>query len=193
MPGENDPSVSATLAQTLSFAPAAAGVRPDPRLLYETEADYVWNALARLGIPERDCEDLAHDVFATAFRRLDSYDPRLPLQPWLFGICFKLANRFRRLVRHDREVRPEAIGGIDPSPAPDEAAATRQARQLVQRALQQLSEDWRAVFVMHELEEHVMPHIAEALEIPLNTAYSRLRLARADFATAVKQLSGGRE
>ena len=40
-----------------------------------------------------------------------------------------------------------------------------------------------------------MPVIAEALAIPLNTAYSRLRLARRDFADAVTRLQkrrGGR-
>ena len=53
--------------------------------------------------------------------------------------------------------------------------------------------DCRAVMVMHELEGHSVPHIAEVLGIPLNTAYSRLRLARAEFAKAVARLrpSGG--
>ena len=51
--------------------------------------------------------------------------------------------------------------------------------------------DRRAVFVMHDIDGHVMPDIATALGIPLNTAYSRLRLARADFAVAVKRAQGG--
>jgi RNA polymerase sigma-70 factor, ECF subfamily len=37
-----------------------------------------------------------------------------------------------------------------------------------------------------------MPDIAAALGVPLNTAYSRLRLARADFAAAVARLQGER-
>ena len=44
---------------------------------------------------------------------------------------------------------------------------------------------------MHDIDGHVMPDIAAALGVPLNTAYSRLRLARADFAAAVKRLQGG--
>jgi len=44
------------------------------------------------------------------------------------------------------------------------------------------------VFILHELDECTMPEIAEALGIPLNTAYSRLRLASADLAATVRRL-----
>jgi len=59
------------------------------------------------------------------------------------------------------------------------------------RALEELDLDRRAVFVMHDIDGHVMPDIAAALGVPLNTAYSRLRLARADFAAAVERVRGG--
>src|SRR2546425_583543 len=38
-----------------------------------------------------------------------------------------------------------------------------------------------------DLDGQKMPEIADALDIPLNTAYSRLRLARAQFAATVKR------
>ena len=44
------------------------------------------------------------------------------------------------------------------------------------------------MFVMHELDGHAAPEIADAMGIPLNTAYSRLRLARQDFAAAIKRI-----
>jgi RNA polymerase sigma-70 factor (ECF subfamily) len=53
--------------------------------------------------------------------------------------------------------------------------------------LEQLTEDRRAVFVLSELEQMGMPQIAEILRIPLNTAYSRLRLARRDFSRNLKR------
>ena len=40
---------------------------------------------------------------------------------------------------------------------------------------------------MHELDGHAMPEIAAALGVPLNTAYSRLRLAREQFALVVRR------
>jgi DNA-directed RNA polymerase specialized sigma24 family protein len=43
--------------------------------------------------------------------------------------------------------------------------------------------DRRAVFVMHALDEIPVPEIASTLAIPLNTAYSRMRLARWRYLT----------
>jgi RNA polymerase sigma-70 factor (ECF subfamily) len=44
---------------------------------------------------------------------------------------------------------------------------------------------------MHDLDEVGMPEVAETLGIPLNTGYSRLRLARKELAEAVRRLAGG--
>jgi RNA polymerase sigma-70 factor (ECF subfamily) len=49
------------------------------------------------------------------------------------------------------------------------------------RLLDQLSPDQRDVFVLAELEQLTAPEIAVATSTPLNTVYSRLRLARARF------------
>jgi RNA polymerase sigma-70 factor (ECF subfamily) len=51
--------------------------------------------------------------------------------------------------------------------------------------LAELDEPKREVFVLAEVEEMTMPEIASALEIPLNTAYSRLRAARQAFEAAL--------
>jgi RNA polymerase sigma-70 factor (ECF subfamily) len=55
------------------------------------------------------------------------------------------------------------------------------------KALDGLDLDRRAVFVMHELDEIPVPEVANTLAIPLNTAYSRLRLARVDVAAAIQR------
>lgn len=47
----------------------------------------------------------------------------------------------------------------------------------------------RAVFILHELDEEPMPAVAETLGIPLNTGYSRLRVARDEFTTALRRLT----
>jgi RNA polymerase sigma-70 factor (ECF subfamily) len=60
-----------------------------------------------------------------------------------------------------------------------------QAAAKVKRILDKMDEDKRLVFVLVELEQLSVPEVAEMLEIKLNTAYSRLRLARAEFEAAV--------
>ncbi len=39
---------------------------------------------------------------------------------------------------------------------------------------------------MAVIEEHSIPEVAEAMGIPLNTAYSRLRVAREEFVAAIR-------
>jgi RNA polymerase sigma-70 factor (ECF subfamily) len=57
--------------------------------------------------------------------------------------------------------------------------------ELFEAALATMDLDQRAVFTLFELEGVRGPEVAEALEIPLGTAYSRLRLAREAFRRAV--------
>ena len=63
-----------------------------------------------------------------------------------------------------------------------------EARDVVLRALEALDFDRRTVIVMHDLEGFDAPEIAAQLGALLNTVYSRLRLARADFRAAVEVL-----
>ncbi len=88
-------------------------------------------------------------------------------------------------VREEHDAPDEAHG-------PEELVARRQARTIVDRALLEVPAERRVVFVMHELEGFGIPEVAQSLEVPLNTAYSRLRLARRDFADAVQRLKGAR-
>jgi RNA polymerase sigma-70 factor (ECF subfamily) len=158
--------------------------------VYAAELGYVWSALRRLGVQERDLEDLCHDVFVIVFRNLAVYDARRPIRPWLFGIAFRVASDYRRSARHRREVAGTTREPVCTAPVAEEVMLRRERQRLVARALEELELDRRAVFVMHDIDGHVMPDIAAALGVPLNTAYSRLRLARADFAAAVRRAQG---
>ena len=57
------------------------------------------------------------------------------------------------------------------------------------RALDRVDIGRRAVFILADLEGRAVPEIATELGIPLNTAYSRLRLAREEFAAAALRLA----
>lgn len=156
--------------------------------IYESQLDYVWHTLRRLGAPERDREDLAHDVFVVVHRRLASYDPSRSLRAWLFGIAYRVLSDYRRSARVRREVvtdaePPASLGG-------PERIRAREDRALVLAALAELELVRRAVFVMHELDGMTIPEIAEVIDAPRNTLYSHLRRARREFAAAVRRLSG---
>jgi RNA polymerase sigma-70 factor, ECF subfamily len=61
------------------------------------------------------------------------------------------------------------------------------ARQMVSRGLEALNLDKRVVLIMHDLEQIPAPEIALELGVPVNTVYSRLRLARESFKAAIDQ------
>jgi RNA polymerase sigma-70 factor (ECF subfamily) len=56
---------------------------------------------------------------------------------------------------------------------------------LLESVLAELDEPKREVFVMVEVLEMTVPEVVQSLEIPLNTAYSRLRMARQAFEEAL--------
>ena len=172
-------------------APLAPLPLPSFAEIFDAHFGYVWNTLRRLGVRESEAQDQTQEVFVVVSSLLGDYDPARPIRPWLFGIAYRVAARWRALARHRREVAMDAPPDpADPRPAADDALAAHEARELVLRALDTMDLERRAVFVMNLLDEQPMPAVAEALGIPLNTAYSRLRLAREDFETAVKRLRG---
>jgi RNA polymerase sigma-70 factor (ECF subfamily) len=161
---------------------------PDFSTLYRCEFSYVWKTLRRLGAPARDLEDLVHDVFVVVHRHLADYDSERPLRPWLFGIAMRVLSDFRRVLRNRSEIPSEIGDAVDGAPGPDARVAESEARAVLMKALDGLDLDRRAVFVMHDLDEIAAPEIAAALTVPLNTVYSRLRLARADVAATIRRL-----
>jgi RNA polymerase sigma-70 factor (ECF subfamily) len=166
----------------------AASFRP----IFEGEFAYVWNTLRRLGVRPEDLEDVTHEVFLRLFRRLGDYDPGRPLRSWVFGFAYRCASDYRRLARHRREVA--STSGRDPDdlpdtgPSPEERLDAGDRRAFLERALDALPLERRALFVLHELEERPVSEIAATLGVPVDTAWSRLRTAREEFGAAVKRL-----
>jgi RNA polymerase sigma-70 factor (ECF subfamily) len=167
---------------------APPAVVPDFRELFETQFSYVWHALKRLGIAERDLEDLTQQVFMQVHGQLPKFVSSRPLRPWLFSFAYNAASNYRALSRHRVELSIVVPEQQDSAPAIDEQLITRQELELAELALSRVALDRRAVLLLHEVEGHSMPELAESLGIPLNTAYSRLRLARREYEQAVRHL-----
>ncbi|HEY1099591.1 MAG TPA: RNA polymerase sigma factor [Myxococcota bacterium] len=184
---------AAPVAHSPSLPPPSAAVSFDD--VYAREVRWVWRALWRLGVPDRDLEDVAHDVFVVVHRKLADYDQSRPLRPWLFGICFRVALDRRRKHAVQREL-PTDMSDLDEradARVVDAVDVVRhhERQALVQAALATLPLEQRALFVLHELEGVAVADCVTTLAAPLNTLYSRLRLARASFARAIARLGDG--
>jgi RNA polymerase sigma-70 factor (ECF subfamily) len=178
--------MAASLALGAAAQPGTATVQ-DFSAFYDDHFDFVWRSLRRLGVPESALDDATQEVFVVAFRRQRDFEGRSSLKTWLFGIAW---NRARELARGARR-RPQAAlaESLEQSSEADaeQAAMRSQELRLVYRVLGELTPERRAVLVMTEMEEMSAAEIVEVLGIPLNTVYSRLRLARRDFEAALKR------
>lgn len=159
------------------------------RELFESEFAYVARTLRYLGVHGHDLEDVTHDVFLHVYRHLHEFDAARPLRPWLFGFAYRIARDFRALSRHRHEFADEPRELSDPAPIAEQLLIESEALLQALQALESLEPDERAVFVAHELDELPVPDVAEALAIPLNTAYSRLRRARSKFEATARRLT----
>jgi RNA polymerase sigma-70 factor (ECF subfamily) len=179
------------LARAAPPEPSDTERRERFRAVFDQQFEYVWVSLRRLGVSARDLDDVAQDVFVHVFRRIDDYDPTRPIRPWLFAFAFRSASDWRRLARHRVEVLGPSREAAAPQGRADELLARAEDVDLAMRALDMIEIGRRAVFILYELDGCPMKDIADSLGIPLFTGYSRLRLARKDFTTAVRRLRPG--
>jgi RNA polymerase sigma-70 factor (ECF subfamily) len=181
-----------TTTASEAVPPRTSTILGDLERVFREHFSYVSHSLLRLGIPERDVDDLTHDVFLTVHRRLPEFDEGRPMRPWLFGIAFRHASEYRRRAPRRRELLMEDPPDTeDHARAPDSEASGRQLRKRALEALSVLDPDKRAVLVMHDIDGHTAHEIADALGIPMNTVYSRLRAARERFREAVEAKDKG--
>ena len=157
--------------------------------LFTRELRYVLRSLKRFGVHDADVEDMAQEVFFRVHRRLDSFDSSRCARAWLLGFVQRTAADYRRLARHRREVF-----GRTPEPHSvlhwlEDAVLTAESNAQIMRALQRLSPHKRTVVRLHDLEGQTVPAIASALQLPVNTVYSRLRHGRKELQRAFERMA----
>jgi RNA polymerase sigma-70 factor (ECF subfamily) len=142
--------------------------------------------------------DTAQEVFLKAFRTLENFEGKSKFKTWLHRVAVNAA------IDQTRRKRPTESLDIDPDdpnsegraplivkdgrPGPREEAARDELREIVEKGLNQLSADHRAVLVLREWQGLSYEEIAEALGLELGTVMSRLFYARKKLAEAL----GGR-
>lgn len=148
--------------------------------------DRLYNTLYRLTGREEDAAELLQETMIRAFRGLASYQGESSFYTWLYRIAMNVA------FTHQRRRRMRSLGAESVSPpydVADESEHSRPGRHLeraeqrdiIQRALDQLDEPFRAVLILKDIEDLRYEEIAEILDIPVGTVRSRLHRARAEM------------
>jgi len=158
--------------------------------MYADNHAFVWRCLRGLGLADDALEDAAQEVFLVVHRQIDRFEGRSSVKTWLFGIAHKVAANHRRATRRkDRRMGSLAAEPGAIAAGPLEHAQEQEAARFVRDFLAGAGAKKRDVFLLAVLEQMSVPDVAEALSIPLNTAYTRLRAARADFHRALARIA----
>ena len=155
-------------------------IRPYERSVYMMALSYMKN--------EADAEDVAQEAFLKAFHHLSSFRAEARFSTWLVGIAL---NEARSRLRREGVLRMESIddtqeegGPVSPAilrdwrEVPSEALERKEVRQMLQKAITNLPEKYREVFLLRDVEELNIVETAAALSITVGNVKVRLHRAR---------------
>lgn len=137
-------------------------------------------ALARRAVGPADAEDVTQQVFVSAWRTRDGFDPsRGELGGWLTGITrFRIADHLRTRHRnHEVSTDPVDLPGTAAagSAAPQQGLTDQVATSLtVTHELERIGEPQRTIVLLAYFQQLSHSHIAERVGLPVGTVKSHL-------------------
>lgn len=161
------------------------------RELYEQRYAFVWSVLRRLGVPERDVEDLLQDVFVIVHRRLGDFEDRSAKSTWLYAIAVRVYWNYARRQRRRPPLATESANAmpiLDTSVGPERFAEQKEASALLEELLGSLDHDKRTAYVLAEIEGLSAPEIAAVTGANTRTIYSRIRAAKQLVEASAKRV-----
>jgi RNA polymerase sigma-70 factor (ECF subfamily) len=178
-------------------AAAARGDRAAQRRLFEQHRDAAYRVAFRITGRDEDALDAVQDAFIKAFDGLSGYQGEASFKTWLLRIVSNRsldllrARKVRLAVAIDRdedEQGPElADGGREPRPG--ENLEREDLARRLNRAIELLPPDQRAVFALFANGDMTYAEIAETVGIPIGTVMSRLFHARKRLQESLKDLA----
>jgi RNA polymerase sigma-70 factor (ECF subfamily) len=176
---EQQPGMQAEMAVEMD---ADAHVQPiSAESLFREQARFVASFVRHMGVDESDLDDVLQDVFVLAHRKGGYLPGAAGPRTWLASLAIRVVIARRRA----RARRPQATevteNFADEARGPADLLEARRSLQRVQAALEHLSLEHRAAFILYEIEGESCESIAAMWEVPVGTVYSRLHHARKRF------------
>jgi RNA polymerase sigma-70 factor (ECF subfamily) len=170
------------IAECLQGDPTAFGV------LVRRYQDRLFHVAYRLVGNAEDAQDVVQEAFLSAYQALEGFKGDSRFFTWLYRIAVNTAISLKRkqkaALRLDSGRNGELpIDPHDPSEQsrPGHALEQAEQEQRVQRALQKLSPEHRAVLILKDMEGQKYETMAEVLQVPIGTIRSRLHRARLEL------------
>ncbi len=143
---------------------------------YETS---VYRLALRMCGNAHDAEEAAQEAFVSVWRGLPSFRGESKFSSWLYQLttnaCLDL---LRREKRHRGTVPLEEQLELADGGTPQQAAEDAELRDILQQALQSLSDDHRQIFLLRQMRQLSYDEIGELLGLESGTVKSRLSRAK---------------
>jgi RNA polymerase sigma-70 factor (ECF subfamily) len=171
----------------ISLVALQSGDRAEFARMVDAYSNHIYRlGLRMLGNPQ-DAEDVLQNTFLSALTHLSEFEGRSSLQTWLYRIA---ANEALMLIRRKKpEVDLDSEAGkdgsdlkplqfVDWSSLPEKELLSGEGRQFLDRAISQLTEPLRIVFILRDVEDLSIRETAEALGLTETNVKTRLLRAR---------------
>jgi RNA polymerase sigma-70 factor (ECF subfamily) len=144
-------------------------------------------------------EDLAQEAFLRVYRSKDRYEPTARFSTWLFRIAHNLASNQKRGAARRREIplafrsdahnlQPEEqILAEKSALMPTRQLDSRELRDVVRNAIEDLSERQRTAVLLHKFEEMSYEEIGEVMGLGTVAVKSLLSRARSKLKEALER------
>ncbi|MGK3980701.1 RNA polymerase sigma factor [Sorangium sp. So ce118] len=155
--------------------------------------DRVKRLVAYAGVPARDLDDVVQEAMLRLWEKREQALSARNVIAWAESVVLNTArDHQRRARRRDAALASlEEAGLVDRHPSPEARAISWQKVELAWMLIGQIDERFRATFIAYEVLERSVEEVACEHQIPLETARSRLRLAREEFEEAVARWEAG--
>jgi len=165
-------------------------------LLVKRFKDRLHNFLYRYTHNHQDCEDLVQETFLRVYRSKHSYERIAKFSTWMYTIALNLAKseykkkqRMTTVTIHkdeedseDRAMKLEATNIL-----PDDSLHEKMCMNELEKALKELSEDFREVVILRDIQQLAYDEIANITDLPMGTVKSRINRGRSQLQTLLKK------
>jgi RNA polymerase sigma-70 factor (ECF subfamily) len=155
-------------------ARAAGGDEDGFRALVERHSRSVFRLAYRMTGSAEDAEDVVQETFVRAYRQLARFEARSNFATWLYRIGFNCAiDHLRGRPRREAQHEPEALERMAPAttgPTSEDLVFAGEIGARVQQALNGLSAQERAAFLMRHYHGCSIDEICRALDLKTNAA-----------------------
>lgn len=161
------------------------------RMLFDEFFPKIYGTIFHMVGQVETAEDLAQSAMVQAWKRLGQFDGRAAFGTWLYriGVNTALDHLRRRKNRPMESLEAAAETGVEPSVDPEIPGGALDDRELgnaIARALQKLTPEHRAVFILGEIEGMPYEDIGRVLKVKRGTIMSRMHYARRHLQRLLK-------